>query len=35
LINMRVFDPYDSEYVDFNKMVKEWITDTKAGYIRV
>lgn len=35
LINMRVFDPYDNEYVDFNKMVKEWITDTKAGYIRV
>lgn len=35
LINMRVFDPYDSEYVDFNKMVEEWITDNKAGYIRV
>lgn len=35
LINMKVFDPYDSEYVDFNKIVKEWITDTKAGYIRV
>lgn len=35
LINMRVFDPYDSEYVNFNKMVEEWIMDTKAGYIRV
>lgn len=35
LINMRVFDPYEAENIDFNKMVKEWITDTKAGYIRV
>jgi|SRR5659263_120375 len=35
LINMRVFDPYDRESIDFNKMVEEWIMDTKAGYIRV
>lgn len=35
LINMRVFDPYESENIDFNKMVEEWITDAKAGYIRV
>jgi transketolase len=35
LINMRIFDPYEQENVDFNKLVKEWITDTKAGYIRV
>ncbi|CAG1771904.1 putative 33.6 kDa protein in fasciation locus [uncultured bacterium] len=35
LINMKVFDPYDSESIDFNKMVEEWIMDTKAGYIRV
>lgn len=35
LINMRVFDPYESEDINFNKMVKEWITDAKAGYIRV
>lgn len=35
LINMRVFDPYDREFIDFNKMVEEWIMDTKAGYIRV
>jgi transketolase len=35
LINMKVFDPYESENIDFNKIVEEWISDTKAGYIRV
>ncbi len=35
LINMNVFDPYEQENIDFDKMVEEWITDTKAGYIRV
>lgn len=35
LINIKVFDPYEKEDVDFNKMVKEWVTDKKAGYIRV
>ncbi len=35
LINMRVFDPYASHDVNFKKMVEEWITDIKAGYIRV
>mgnify|MGYP001146665916 CR=1 FL=1 len=35
LINLRVFDPYKNDAVDFNKMVEEWIKDTKAGYIRV
>lgn len=35
LINMRVFDPYEQEDTDFDKMVREWILDTKAGYIRV
>lgn len=35
LIKMRVFDPYEKQGVDFNGMVQEWITDTKAGYIRV
>lgn len=35
LINMRVFDPFEQENIDFNKMLKEWITDTRAGYIRV
>jgi transketolase len=35
LIGMKVFDPYKSFRVDFHKMIEEWITDTKAGYIRV
>jgi transketolase len=35
LINMNVFDPYEKEKTDFDRMVKEWITDLKAGYIRV
>lgn len=35
LINMKVFDPYEMEKVRFDKMVEEWITDRKAGYIRV
>lgn len=35
LIKIKVFDPYEKENIDFNRMVKEWITDTKAGYIRV
>lgn len=35
LINIKVFDPYETENVDFDKMVEEWITETKAGYIRV
>lgn len=35
LINMRIFDPYENDEIDFKKMVKEWITDVKAGYIRV
>ena len=35
LINMKVCDPYEVENIDFNKMVEKWITDAKAGYIRV
>lgn len=35
LINMKVYDPYETEDTDFDGMVKEWITDTKPGYIRV
>lgn len=34
LINMRVFDPYEGQNTDFNKMIEEWISDSKAGYIR-
>ena len=35
LINVRIFDPYETENVDFDNMVQEWITDEKSGYIRV
>ena len=35
LINMKIFDPYEGEKIDFNKMVKDWITDPKPGYFRV
>ena len=35
LINMKVYDPYETEDTDFDSMVKKWITDTKAGYFRV
>ncbi|NUO09109.1 MAG: transketolase [Candidatus Brocadia sp.] len=35
LINIRVFDPYETENVAFDNMVQEWITDEKSGYIRV
>ncbi len=35
LIGMPVFNPYEKLDIDFDKMVKDWITDTKAGYIRV
>lgn len=34
LINMNVFDPYEGQNADFNKMIEEWISDSKAGYIR-
>lgn len=35
LINMPVFDSYESPKVNFKEMVEAWITDPKAGYIRV
>ncbi len=35
LIKMKVYDPYENQDIDFNLMVKEWIRDNKAGYIRV
>jgi len=35
IINLRVFDPYESEDVDFDRMVHDWLTDSKAGYMRV
>ncbi len=35
LINMKVYDPYEKKNIDFNAMVKKWIMDEKAGYLRV
>jgi transketolase len=35
LINMKVYDPYERENINFVKLVKEWITSKEAGYIRV
>lgn len=34
IIEMKVYDPYSAN-VAFDKLVLEWITDDKAGYIRV
>ena len=34
LINMKVYDPYTAKK-PFSKIVKEWISDDKPGYIRV
>ena len=35
LINVKVFDPYEDENRDFEEIVREWITDSGASYIRV
>lgn len=35
LVNMPVFDPYEKDNTDFDKLVKQWVTSDKAGYIRV
>ncbi len=35
LINMKVYDPYEGPNLNFKKMIEEWITDNKAGFIRV
>lgn len=34
LINMKIYDPY-SNLRPFGEMIEEWISDNKAGYIRV
>lgn len=34
MINMKVYDPYTDKRA-FQKLIKEWITDNKAGYLRV
>ncbi len=35
LINMNVFNPYESSENNFEKLVEKWISDPQAGYIRV
>ncbi len=35
LIDMKVYDPYGEPEKNFEKIIEEWITDKKAGYIRV
>ena len=35
LIQMKVFDPYEGPETDFQQLVKEWVCDPKAGYLRV
>ena len=35
LINMKVYDPYEKENINFNEMVEEWIASKEAGYFRV
>ena len=35
LINMKVFDPYEKSKNNFDRLIREWITDSKAGYMRV
>lgn len=35
LISMKVYDPYEEKAMDFEELVESWVTDTKAGYIRV
>src|SRR4030067_268097 len=32
LINLRVYDPYQENAIDFNKLVKEWIYSKEPGY---
>ena len=34
IIGMKVYDPYSAD-MPFSKIVNEWISDTKPGYIRV
>ncbi|MFA5156184.1 MAG: transketolase [Candidatus Omnitrophota bacterium] len=35
LIRMKVYDPYARPKTNLHKMAAEWITDKKAGYLRV
>jgi len=35
LIKMKVYDPYENTSVPFDGVVRDWITDSGPGYIRV
>lgn len=35
MIHLKTYDPYENDSIVFKHMVKEWITDPKAAYIRV
>ena len=35
LIGLKIYDPYTAQPSEFDPMVKEWIQDPKAGYLRV
>ena len=35
LIGLNVFDPYERQDTDFKVIVNAWITDNRAGYMRV
>ena len=35
MIHVKTYDPYENDSIVFKNMVKEWITDPKAAYIRV
>ncbi len=35
MIGLKVYDPYLTDEKGYKKMVKQWITSHKAGYIRV
>ena len=35
LVGMNVFDPYQSDKVDFNSIAHSWITSPNYGYLRV
>lgn len=35
IINLKVYDPYEKEETDLKALVGEWMTDSKAGYLRV
>jgi transketolase len=35
LVGLKVFDPYVKKPADFKRLVKQWLTDKKPGYMRV